>query len=177
MNCEVAMNHPLTLQNLRTFCDIWDWGCNQLPGLSPKQWTSRKRRQDCKKLNQERQSIRSRLFSFSTTGETTQRRGWAPRQLTVCLGDIREPTFKELLPLVKSETVRLMPLPRDKSQTRFEAEIEELADVRSYKVKTEDGRILRRDCRHLCRSRESFYSSQPSDALVALQPPDMAASP
>ena len=31
--------------------------------------------------------------------------------------------------------------------------------------------------RHLCRSREPFYSSQPSEAPVALQPPDMAASP
>ena len=70
-----------------------------------------------------------------------------------------------------------MPLPHDKSQTWFKAEIEELADVRSYKVKTEDERILRRNRRHLCRSREPFYSSQPSEALVALQPPDMAASP
>ena len=65
----------------------------------------------------------------------------------------------------------------DKSQTWFKAEIEELADVRSYKVKTEDGRILRRNRRHLCRSREPFYSSQPSEAPVALQPLDMAASP
>ena len=64
-----------------------------------------------------------------------------------------------------------------KSQTCFKAEIEELADVRSYKVKTEDGRILRRNRRHLCRSREPFYSSQPSEAPVALQPLDMAASP
>ena len=62
----------------------------------------------------------------------------------------------------------------DKSQTWFKAEIEEPADVRSYKVKTEDGRILRR---HLCRSREPFYGSQPSEAPVALQPLDMAASP
>ena len=65
----------------------------------------------------------------------------------------------------------------EKSQTWFKAEIEELADVRSYKVKTEDGRILRRNRRHLCRSREPFYSSQPSEAPVALQPLDMAASP
>ena len=64
----------------------------------------------------------------------------------------------------------------DKSQTWFKAEIEELADVQSYKVKTEDGRILHRNCRHLCRSREPFYSSQPTEAPVALQPLDMAAS-
>ena len=39
--------------------------------------------------------------------------------------------------MVKGKTVRLMPLPHGKSQTWFKAEIEELADVRSYKVKTE----------------------------------------
>ena len=63
-----------------------------------------------------------------------------------------------------------MPLPRDKSQTWFKTEIGELADMRSYDVKTEDGRILRR-------SRQPFYSSQPREAPVALQPPDLAASP
>ena len=51
--------------------------------------------------------------------------------------------------MVKGKTVRLMPLPHDKSQTWFKAEIEELADVRSYKVKTEDGRILHRNRTHL----------------------------
>ena len=40
-------------------------------------------------------------------------------------------------PLVKDETVREIPC--DKSQTWFKAAIEELADVPSYKVKTEDG--------------------------------------
>ena len=58
---------------------------------------------------------------------------------------------------------------------------EELADVRSYmyNVKTEDGIVLCRNRRHLCRSREPFYSSQPTcrEAPVALQPPGMAASP
>ena len=79
--------------------------------------------------------------------------------------------------MVKGKTVRIMPLPHDKSQTWFKAEIEELADVQSYKVKTEDGRILRRNRRHLCRSREPLYSSQPTKAPVALQAPYMAASP
>ena len=87
----------------------------------------------------------------------------------------KQPTFKELSPLVKGKTVRIMPLPHDKGQRWFKAEIEELADVRSYKVKTEDGRILCRNRRHLCRSREPFYSSQPT--TVTLQALDMAASP
>ena len=74
----------------------------------------------------------------------------------------KQPTFKELSPLVKGKTVGIIPLPHDKGQTWYKAETEELADVRSYKVKTEDGRILRRNCRHLCRNREPFYSSQPT---------------
>ena len=73
--------------------------------------------------------------------------------------------------------VRVMPLARDKSQTWFKTEIKELADMQSYDIKTEDGRILRRNHRHLCRSREPFYSSQPREAPVALQPPDLAAFP
>ena len=95
------------------------------------------------------------------------------------MGNVSEPTFKDLSPLVKGETVRVhvMPPPHDKSQTWFKAEIEELADVGSYKMKTEDGRILNRNRRHLCRSREPFYSSRPSEIPVALQPLDMAASP
>ena len=78
---------------------------------------------------------------------------------------------------MKGKTVRVMPLPRDESQTWFKTEIEELADMRSYDLKTEDGRILRGNHRHLCRSREPFYSSQPREAPLALQPPDLAASP
>ena len=77
---------------------------------------------------------------------------------------------------MKGETVKVMSLLCDKSQTWFKAKIEELADVWSYNMNlTEDGRILHRNRRHLCRSREPFYSSQPSEAPVALQPPDMVA--
>ena len=54
-------------------------------------------------------------------------------------------------------------------ETWFKTEIEELADMRSYDVKTEDGRILHRNHGYLCRSREPFYSSQPREAPVALQ--------
>ena len=94
-------------------------------------------------------------------------------------GQCHEPTFKDLPLLVKGEIVRVhvMPPPLDKSQTWFKAEIEELADVQSCKMKTEDGRILNRNRRHLCRSREPFGSSRPSEIPVALQPLDMAASP
>ena len=40
----------------------------------------------------------------------------SPARHTVYLGNVCEPTFKELSPLVKGKTVRLMPLPHDKSQ-------------------------------------------------------------
>ena len=79
--------------------------------------------------------------------------------------------------MVKGETVRVMPLPCDKRQTWFKTEIEELAEVQSYNVKTEDGRILCRNRGHICKSGWPFYSSQPSEAPVVLPPPDMAASP
>ena len=78
---------------------------------------------------------------------------------------------------MKGKIVRVVPLPGVKSQTWFKAEIEELEDVRSNNVRTEDGRIFRRNRRHLRRSREPFCSSQPSEAPVALQHPYMAASP
>ena len=42
--------------------------------------------------------------------------------------------------------------------------------MRSYDLKIEDGRVLRRNQKHLCRSREPLYSSQPREAAVALQP-------
>ena len=157
---------------------IWNWACNQLHGLPPKQWTSRKSSQDCKELNQESQSIRSRLFSLSAKLEKDPNRGAEHLVSSVYVWTMyTKATFKEFSPLVKGETVRVMQLPCDKSQTWFKAEIEELADVRSYKVKTEDRRILCRNCRYLCRSWRPFYSSQPSEAPVAWQPPDMAASP
>ena len=39
--------------------------------------------------------------------------------------------------------ILVLSFPHPKSQTWFKAEIEELADVQSYKVQTEDGRIRR----------------------------------
>ena len=114
---------------------IWDWACNQLPGLPPKQWMSRKCSQGSKQLNQESQSIRSWLFSFSTKLEKhpNGRAEHLASSVHVWAMYVCEPSFKELLLLVKGKTVSVMTLPRDKSQTWFKAaEIEEQADVRSY---------------------------------------------
>ena len=65
----------------------------------------------------------------------------------------------------------------DSSQRWFKEEVEEQADVRSYNVRTEDGRILRRDRRHLRRSREPFYPSQPGELPVTLPSLCQSATP
>ena len=174
----MAMNHLLTLQNFELFAIIWDWACNQLPGYPQSNGRVENTVKTAKSLIKKAKASGPIIFFLYWAGERPQQRGWAPCQLRVCFGNVREPTFKDLSPLVKRETVRanVMPLLHDKSQTWFKAKIEELADVRSYKVKTEDGRILGRNRRHLCRSREPFCSSRPSETPVALQPLDMAAS-
>ena len=59
---------------------------------------------------------------------------------------------KELPPLSKGEIVRVKPT--DRSGRWFKARVEQQVDVRSYEVRTEDGRILRRNRRHLRSSKE-----------------------
>lgn len=59
---------------------------------------------------------------------------------------------KELPPLCKGEIVRVKPT--DRSGRWFKARVEQQVDVRSYEVRTEDGRILRRNRRHLRSSKE-----------------------
>ena len=67
--------------------------------------------------------------------------------------------------MLKGEKVRVVPLPGDRNQKWFKAEVEESADVESYDVRMEDKRILRRNRRHLSRSREPFTAPK----LVSLQ--------
>ena len=61
---------------------------------------------------------------------------------------------------MEGEKVRVVPQPGDSSKKWFKAEVEEQTDVRSYNVRTKDGRILRRTRRHLRKSREPFYPVQ-----------------
>ena len=72
---------------------------------------------------------------------------------------------------------RKLPLTSSHLMTRIISAQETTTLGISYDVKTEDGKILCRNHRHLCRSREPFYSSQPREVPVALQPLDLAASP
>ena len=59
---------------------------------------------------------------------------------------------KELPPLSKGEIVPVKP--KDRSGRWFKARVEQQLDVRSYEVRTEDGKIFRRNRRHLRSSKE-----------------------
>ena len=59
---------------------------------------------------------------------------------------------KELPPLSTGEIVRVKPA--DRSGQWFKARVEQQVDVRSYEVRTEDGKIFRRNRRHLRNSME-----------------------
>ena len=68
-------------------------------------------------------------------------------------------------PLRKGEIVRVKPT--DRSGRWFKARVEHQVDVRSYKVRTEDGKIFRRNRRHLRNSKEPcllYTSPSPRDA-------------
>ena len=63
---------------------------------------------------------------------------------------------KELPPLRAGEVVRVAPKQGDRKQKWFKARVEDQVDIRSYEVRTEDGKCYRRNRRHLRQSKESF---------------------
>lgn len=58
--------------------------------------------------------------------------------------------------LHEGDTVRIRPFVREKTWTK--AQVEDQVDRRSYEVRIEDGRVYRRNRRHLRRSREPFLA-------------------
>ena len=64
---------------------------------------------------------------------------------------------KELPPLSNGEVVRVKPT--DRSGRWYKARVEQQVDVRSYDVRTEDGRVFRRNRRHLKSSKEPACTS------------------
>ena len=62
---------------------------------------------------------------------------------------------KELPALSQGEIVRVKPT--DRSGRWFKARVERQVDVRSYEVRTEDGKVLRRNRIHLRNSKEPAY--------------------
>ena len=84
---------------------------------------------------------------------------------------------KELPPLNNGEVVRVKPT--DRSGRWYKARVEKQVDVRSYDVRTEDGRVFRRNRRHLRSSKEPVRSSSkpvslsmPEGTFTALLPPN-----
>lgn len=61
---------------------------------------------------------------------------------------------REMSKLHEGDTVRIRPFGREKTWTKVQ--VEDQVDSRSYEVRTEDGRVYRRNRRHLRRSREPF---------------------
>ena len=81
---------------------------------------------------------------------------------------------KELPSLIKGDVVRMKPQASDGKQRWTKAQVEKKVDVRSYAVRTEDGRLFRRNRRHLRQSKEPFM---PKDADVEIPSPILNSSP
>ena len=77
-----------------------------------------------------------------------------------------QPTCEGTSPLKTGQVARVAAQPTDRQQKRSKARVEDQVDIRSYRVRTEDGRVFRRNWRHLQCSKESFY---PSDNTTGLQ--------
>ena len=65
---------------------------------------------------------------------------------------------KKLPSLVEGDVVRIKPQASTGKKTWTKAQVEEQVDVRSYAVRTEDGRLFRRNRRHLRQSKEPFMA-------------------
>ena len=77
---------------------------------------------------------------------------------------------KELPGLLKGETVRVAPQPGNRSQKWFKAVVQDQTDVRSYNVRTEDGRMFRRNRKHLRSSKEPFYPLKRNEPEISPSP-------
>ena len=64
--------------------------------------------------------------------------------------------MKELPSLTEGDVVRMKPQASDGKQRWAKAQVQQQVDVRSYAVRTEDGRLFRRNRRHLRQSKEQF---------------------
>jgi len=77
---------------------------------------------------------------------------------------------RELPPLTPGDQVRVIPKPNDRSTKWTKAEVEEQVDVRSYNIRTEDGRVYRRNRRHLRKSPPTTFTYQQSEYLTHTAP-------
>ena len=77
-------------------------------------------------------------------------------------------TSKELPPLQSGEVVRVAPKQGDRERKWFQVRVEEQVDIRSCEVRTEDGKLYRRNHRHLRLVKEPF--AQTAEASPVVQP-------
>ena len=82
---------------------------------------------------------------------------------------------KELPTLQTGEVFRVAPKPGDRKRKWFKAQVEDQVDIRSYEVRTEDGRLYRGNRRHLHQSKEPFV--QTSETSLVRPPQDNPSSP
>ncbi|XP_022797523.1 uncharacterized protein K02A2.6-like [Stylophora pistillata] len=75
---------------------------------------------------------------------------------------------KELSSLIKGDVVRMKPQASDGKQRWTKAQVEQQVDVRSYAIRTEDGRLFRRNRRHLRQCKEPFM---PKDGDIEIPTP------
>ena len=76
---------------------------------------------------------------------------------------------KELPPLQSGEIVRVARKPGDRERKWFKARVEEQVDIRSYEVRTEDGKLYRRNRQHLRQSKEPFGQTAETSPVVEPQ--------
>ena len=82
---------------------------------------------------------------------------------------------KELPPLQTGEVIRVAPKPGDRERKWFRAQVEDQVDIHSYEVRTEDGRLYRRNRRHLRQAKEPFV--QTSEISLVRPPQDNLSNP
>ena len=74
----------------------------------------------------------------------------------------------------EGEVVRMTPKAHNNVKRWVKAQVEKQVDVRSFAVRTEDGRQYRRNRKHLPKSQESFILDR---APAVIEPPPSAALP
>ena len=75
---------------------------------------------------------------------------------------------KELPSLTNGDVVRMKPQASDGKNRWIKAQVEQQVDVRFYAVRTEDGRLFRRNRKHLRQSQEPFMSKDADVGIPSL---------
>jgi hypothetical protein len=76
---------------------------------------------------------------------------------------------QQLPPLQTGEVVRVAPKPGDRDRKWFKAGVKDRVDIRSYEARTEDGKLYKRNRRHLRRSKEPFGQSSEASSVAPSQ--------